>query len=225
MSNRGKIILQAQDCYAQFDGGKGADFARASIQAPKLEDWFEQWVRDVSMFLQYPRKQLQVDSTSAQNYALPSDFVGMVKFYFNQNGDGDYNELPFQNYLNIAAKYGVGWTSADAGVPEAYFFPDEDNYGLMYKPNADNQGVNYIVLEYHYFPAALQAGPTGDLTSPNFPVAYHDSGQYFIAAKAHEFLGNPQMHDRLMAIYGSKVGKRKDQENKKSKGALRFQWS
>lgn len=224
MATRVQIITQAKSCYTQFEDGKGTDSARSGIQAPEWESWFEEWVRDISMFLQYPRKRTSATSTSAQEYALPSDFVTMVKVYFNKNGAGDDVEINFQNYLAIASAYGSAWRSADASVPQVYYFPDEDNYGLMPRPNTTNQGANFITLEYHYFPSVLPAGPAGNGTAPNFPVPYHDSGQYFIAAKAHEHIANPQMHDRLMAIYEVKAGKRKDKEAKKSKGALHWTW-
>ena len=139
---------------------------------------------------------------------------------------GDYESLDYIPYDLMEKSYSKTWRDDDAGIPAAFTFPTQDIFMVHPKPNAANQGTNYFRINYVYRPATL-SHKSMDL-APAIHPSYHRTAKFFLASRGHEFLGNPQMADRFIAIWlesvkGRSVG-RKDLIEGKVKAGKIMRW-
>lgn len=221
MANLDDIILAAQECFEEFGEGKATDAAKTPVFRKTLIRFANEWQKDLGLFIKYPRKNgTLVNSTEGTaEYSNPSDFVSIVKLFFKVDGD-KFKEFEYIHYENMAIRFGDEWSSADNGTPEVFYFPNSTQYAVHPKPNTLNSGTGYIKLDYHNLATPLSES----YKTIEVPEGYHQTAQYFIAAKAHEKIGNPAMHDRLMGFYENQRLGYKPLIETRAKQALRMQW-
>lgn len=222
--NVGDILIDAKEVYHEFT--KASNAARTEISDVQWVRWMDEWQEETSIMTKNPRKEATATSDAGRNYDFPSDFLILStnKIKFKING-GDYDEIVYTPFELMGNRYGGTWEDDDAGVPQTFTIPTPDTFYLHPSPNAANQGSAFILLNYVFRPPVLSHRRLGE--SPSIHASYHRSAKFFMASRAHNYLGNPNLAKSLMgdwveSVKGKIVG-RKDLIEGKVKTKF-FRW-
>ena len=219
----GEILADAKGVFAEF--GSAENSARTKISDVQWVLWLDEYQEEAAIMTKNPRTEATATSDSTSAYDTPADFLAMVYFEFKKNGE-KYTPLRYVPFELMITEYGNTWRDDDAGVPEAFTLPTQEVFELHPKPNSANQGASFMRMNYVYRPVKLSAKLLDN--SPVIHAAYHRTAKYFLGSKAHEYIGNPNMADRLMnswveAMKGRTIGRR-DLIEGKVKTAKIFRW-